>query len=271
MNIFPAALLRGCNSCSLGGMSVVAGIEISIRTIGSALVGAMLLSGWLVFTMLSLGKADRQRRDGATYLPVSPVVAPPIHSSVSSSPPPGPVFWDSEASASGKYRADSYIDPEAADDWYDQLFVTRLSDGRRVLVYHGDSHTSAWGWRAENLKLFYDCGTSCTAITTIPISARTFTPSFQAITTDSPGWRVRSSDVKNSPDGRYTGNSDTGHPLQPRNYFNLQIVERATGRIVEEVARDGLAYRWEWTPDNAIKIWRYCGQGCDTFEIVRFE
>ena len=104
-----------------------------------------------------------------------------------------PVYWDSEVSPGGRYRADSYIDGGPEADRYDQLFVTRLSDGRKALVYHGDAHTSGWSWVSEGkLRISYDCGTSCSTFITIPIGSDIFTARFRPVTKDNPGWKPRS-------------------------------------------------------------------------------
>ena len=78
--------------------------------------------------------------------------------------PPQLWLWSSEVSPNGKYRAASYTGDYADRYHYYQIFVTSLTNNRKLRMYTGDFRTSGWEWTNDNkIKIIYDCGTGCQA------------------------------------------------------------------------------------------------------------
>lgn len=182
-----------------------------------------------------------------------------------------PVLVDSALSPDRLYRYNVYRDVFADYGDYYKLYIMRLTDKKTVLAYHGNFRTGGWKWTKDNnIEVAYNCGTGCHATKIIKINRVFFSVNFKPVFPgDDNGWFARYYWGKISPNEKYEGFSDEGQPTEPRNYFTLRITDRAAGQVIKKYQRDGLAYHWEWTPENDIKIWRYCGEKCKTFEIIR--
>lgn len=167
------------------------------------------------------------------------------------------------------------------------LAVLDVKTRRIVDVYRGDFRSGIWKWEDNATVLtIQSCGTHCRVASRRDarsgkelafydvygiIDAAAGFPNTGPTSTHFENGKPRLISERVSPRGLYRGelymHGDRSAISEDFYELYLAHLDNGLSRIIYQ--GDFRVVGWEWTPDNKIKIWQSCGEGCKSFKIIK--